>query len=288
MSETTGISLSTMSQYLSSKLKINIQQDPYQLEYVDAMIQPTSKVQAVFVDAEAGTGKTSLAISVGYKLLDNGIIDQIIYLRAPVAIAEMGFLPGDLAEKEAPYMQPGLDALSKVDEKNSRLIETLVSTNKLVISTTAFLRGVDWSGKKFVIIDEAQNLDLKEMQTVLTRAHDSVKLVVIGSHLQCDSKNNREPKKYGIEGLLPFELYGIHFEKYTPVPARNLKLYNNYRGRFSQYADKIDQTINYLNLAESERSEHRVKIGVDDEVTNRKWEELTENGISAYKKRATS
>ena len=250
------ITVNEVSSFLNKRLNIEIHNDPYQLKYVKSLISPTKSIQAVFCDAAAGTGKTSLAISVAYYLLKRNIINQIIYVRSAVSIRELGFLPGDVAEKEAPYMQPGLDALSKLDPNNKKLIDTLKDNNQLVITTTAFLRGVDWDDKKFLIIDEAQNLNLSELQTVLTRPHDTTKVVVIGSSLQCDE--GLKAQRYGKNKMLPFELYALHFSKFTDVPVEIIKLHTNYRGRFSLLADKIQYTIDYLNTPEKNRQDKLV------------------------------
>lgn len=270
----TGVGLREATQFFRERLKINLHNDPFQQQYVQKMLDVPEVTQAIFLDAEAGTGKTSLAISTAYFLLDRGLIDQIIYIRAPKSIVDIGFLPGDIAEKEAPYMQPGLEALEKLDPKNPKLIETLISNDQLVVTTTTFLRGVDWDGKKFIIIDEAQNLNLNEMQTVLTRPHDSTKLVVIGSKLQFDEKN---PRRYGKELMLPFELFAYHFTQHTNLKVASLTLETNYRGRFSLLADKIQHTIDYLNKDDEARKADGlpvIPLGPTEEEVAAKWEQM--------------
>lgn len=274
MAATKKVSLKDISNYLLSKLKINIYEDPYQQKYVKSLLAPTEKTQAVFLDAPAGTGKTSLAISVAYYLLERKQIDQIVYVRNAVSIRDMGFLPGDIAEKEAPYLQSGLDALCKLDPMNKKLTETLISNHQLIITSTAFLRGTDWDGKKFLIIDEAQNLDLTEMQTVLTRPHDETKIVVIGSSLQCDNRSVDDQKP------LAFQLYAEHFTKYTNLKVEALKLKRNYRGKFSQYADMINQTIGKLGTGEKNPELLTLEsYSLKDEESASLWEELGNEAV---------
>lgn len=281
--ERTDVELSRAQNFLDNRLGIKMYEDQWQQDYVESLCASTSEVQAVFVDAEAGTGKTSLAVSIGYMLLDMDLIDQIIYLRAPVGVRELGFLPGDIAEKEAPYMQPGLDALKKLDPKNPRLIETLISNEKLVVASTAFLRGVDWDGRKFIIVDEAQNLLMSELQTVLTRPHDSSKVVIIGSSIQCDEKY---PKVYGKEKYLPFQVYAHHFTEHTDLGVRNINLVNNYRGKFSQLADKIASTIDYLEIDPDERPEPSIiKVGATPEESAEQWEKMGTRVYSSGKEK---
>ena len=266
----TQITVDEVGRFLNERLDIEIHNDPYQLQYVQALIDPTKKTQAVFCNAEAGTGKTSLAISAAYYLLKRNIIKQIIYVRSAVSIRELGFLPGDIEEKEAPYMQPGLDALSKLEPNNKKLIDTLKDNDQLVITTTAFLRGVDWDDKKFLIVDEAQNLNLSELQTVLTRPHDTTKVVVIGSSLQCDE--GLRAVRYGKEKFLPFELYSYHFDKCTDVPVKVIELHTNYRGNFSLLADKIQYTIDYLNKDYEDRGEKpKIPTKPTDEELCKAW-----------------
>lgn len=267
-----NVKVKDVARFLKDKLKFNIFNDPHQLEYVSELIKPTRETQAIFVDAEAGTGKTSLAVSVGYYLMSCGLVDQIIYVRSAVSVRDQGFLPGDLAEKEAPYMQPGLDALSKLDPKNPKLIESLLASNQLVIASTSFLRGVDWDGNKFLIVDEAQNLNLKELQTVLTRPHDDTKVVVVGSSIQCDDER---ATKYGENKLLPFQLYAEHFTKYTNLHVVNLPLVTNYRGKFSQLADKIMDTVDFVNTPPADRGDApHFKLGLSDEEEADAWEKV--------------
>lgn len=272
-------SLQTVTNYLDSRLGIKIYGDPYQQKYVKSLLESTKDTQAIFVDAAAGTGKTSLAVSVAYYLLTKGDIDQIVYVKNTSMIRELGFLPGDIAEKEGPYMQPGLDALSRIEKNNPKLIETLISNDQLVVTSTAFLRGVDWNERKFIIVDEAQNMNLQELQMVLTRPHDDSKVVIIGSTLQCDE--GRKAEKYGEEGLLPFSLFAYHFSK-TGLNIKILTLKNNYRGKFSLLADKINQTIQHLEVEKSLRGDLTLIVDEEEDIqeVTQLWEEL---GVSAFK-----
>lgn len=213
----------------------NVQGDKHQYAYMQALWSPTELVQSVFVDAKAGTGKTSLAVAAGVYAVEKQEYDRIIYIRNAVSVREQGFLPGHVEEKEYIYFSPLYDAL---DSLASHSYESWYNTDsehkKLETVSTSYLRGVNFKNA-FVIIDEAQNLDLTELQTTLTRIHDSCKVVVIGSTLQND---NSKMKK--IKGLTPFEIYMKHFEG---TPSVNIKLVTNYRGMFSQHADEVQDTI---------------------------------------------
>ena len=216
----------------------NVLSDKHQYAYMQSLWANTNIVQSVFVDAKAGTGKTTLAVAAGVYAVENQEYDRIIYIRNAVPIREQGFLPGSVAEKEYVYFSPLIDALDSLDNNGyENWYDTDSAHKKIEMVTTSYLRGVNFKNA-FVIIDEAQSLDLLELQTVLTRIHDSCKVVVIGSVLQND---NKKMKYYS--GLSPFQLYMKHFEDHLSVQH---KLITNYRGRFSQHADDIDDTINYL------------------------------------------
>lgn len=211
--------------------------DHDQYAYMQSLWAPTETVQAVFCDAPAATGKTTLATLAGAYEVEKGTYDRLIYIRNAVAVRDLGFLPGDLAERTAPYMAPFVDALDKVRpgtfEKWSRS-QLGDKQPKIHAVTTSYLRGVTFD-RSFVIVDEAQSFDLTELQTVLTRLTDTCKVVVIGSKLQNDNQKQRRTS-----GLTPFELYMRHYEG---KPVTFHKLSTNYRGWFSQHADTIGNTV---------------------------------------------
>lgn len=214
----------------------NVLSDKHQYAYMQSLWANNNIVQSVFVDAKAGTGKTSLAVAAGIYEVEKETYDKIIYIRNTVAIREQGFLPGSLAEKEYPYYSPLFDALDTLDSEGyARWYETDSEHQKIIMTSTSFLRGVNFKNA-FVIIDEAQNLDLSELQTVLTRIHDSCKVVVIGSTRQVD--NIKKMKLY--KGMTPFEVYMRHFNGHLSVQH---KLETNYRGAFSNHADEIESTV---------------------------------------------
>lgn len=213
--------------------------DKHQYAYMQSLWASTDIVQSVFVDAKAGTGKTSLAVAAGVYEVEKGTYDKIIYIRNAVATRDQGFLPGGIGEKEAPYYLPLLDALDNLHHDGYKTwYETDTGHQKIFMLSTSYLRGVNFKNA-FVIIDEAQNLDMTELQTTLTRIHDSCKVVVVGSTRQVDCPSKL--KLYG--GMTPFEVYMKHFDGHLSVQH---KLVTNYRGAFSTHADEVQTTINQL------------------------------------------
>lgn len=216
----------------------NVLADKHQYAYMQSLWSPVDIVQGVFCNSPAGTGKTTLAVLAGAYELEKGTYDKMIYIRNSVAVRDQGFLPGDINEKSSPYMQPFAEALNYVEpflfEKWSN---PEFGEPKVYTSTSSYLRGVTFDNA-FLIIDESQNFDLHELQTILTRATDNCKVVVIGSTLQVD---NTKLKRYC--GLTPFEVYMKHFEGFKVTYH---KLETNYRGEFSLLADKVNDTVERL------------------------------------------
>lgn len=218
----------------------NVLSDKHQYAYIQSLWASTNIVQSVFVDAKAGTGKTSLAVAAGVYEVELGTYDKIIYVRNAVAVRDQGFLPGSVVEKEYPYYAPLFDALQNLHHDGyTSWYETDGEHSKIEMTSTSYLRGVNFKNA-YIIIDEAQNLELDELQTVLTRIHDSCKVVVIGSTRQVD--NAKKMKLF--QGRTPFEVYMKHFEGHLSVQH---KLETNYRGAFSNHADNIQETIDKLD-----------------------------------------
>jgi predicted ribonuclease YlaK len=218
----------------------NVLQDRHQHAYMQALWATPDQVQAVFCNAKAGTGKTTLAVLAGAYEIEKGTYDKMIYVRSAVPVRDQGFLPGDLDDKEAPYMAPLIDALDHIQPGTyERWLKPDQNTGqpKLVSTSTSYTRGINWN-RSFVIIDEAQNLSLDELRVALTRCHDDCKVVVIGSTRQIDNK-----KLQKLKGLTPFEIMQKHFEG---TPVVNIKLQNCYRGWFADHADNVEETIEKL------------------------------------------
>jgi len=213
--------------------------DVHQREYVRSLSADPSEVQSVFTDSPTGTGKTTLAVMAGVRAVEMGQYDRIIYVRNAVPVREQGYLPGSLEEKEQPYMQPLMDAMECVQAGlYERWADDRLDDPKIVTVTTSFTRGINWKNA-YVIIDEAQSMDVGELQAALTRPHDCCKIVVIGSTRQND---NRKQKKYN--GMTPFELFMMHFSGRDNVHFHQLK--TSYRGWFAEFADKIQETIDRI------------------------------------------
>ena len=143
----------------------------------------------VFGVGPAGTGKTMLAVQVAVKLFKEGTIDQIVVTRPAVSADEdLGFLPGTLEQKMAPWTRPIFDVLREYF--NAREIEGMIEEGIIEIAPLAYMRGRTFK-KSFIIADEMQNTTPNQMKMLLTRLGEGSFMAVTGDLEQADRlKNN--------------------------------------------------------------------------------------------------
>ncbi len=132
----------------------------------------------------AGTGKTYLAMAMAVSTLREGKVGRIVLTRPAVEAGEaLGFLPGDLHEKLAPYLRPLHDAL--MDMLPADEIQRHMERGSIEIAPLAYMRGRTLNNA-FIILDEAQNTTPEQMFMFLTRLGFNSKAVVTGDPTQVD------------------------------------------------------------------------------------------------------
>ena len=137
----------------------------------------------------AGTGKTYLAVAVAVNLFVQRKINKIILTRPLVEAGEsLGFLPGDLAQKVDPYLQPLYDALNEMLGFES--VNKLIERGTIELAPLAYMRGRTLNDA-FLILDEAQNCTPMQMKMFLTRLGFNSKAVVTGDITQIDLPSNK-------------------------------------------------------------------------------------------------
>ena len=152
------------------------------------------EVDFITLLGQAGTGKTLLTLASALsQTLDQKIYSEVIMTRVTVPVGEdIGFLPGTEEEKMAPWMgalEDNLDVLNKTDEDAGdwgRAATQDLIRSRVKIKSLNFMRGRTFL-KKFLIIDEAQNLTPKQMKTLVTRAGPGTKVVCLGNIAQIDT-----------------------------------------------------------------------------------------------------
>lgn len=132
----------------------------------------------------AGSGKTYLAISAAVEALEAGTVEKIILSRPAMEAGEsLGFLPGDMHEKMAPYLRPLYDALG--DRMGGKRVRQLLEEGTIEIAPVGFMRGRTLNNA-FVVIDEAQNCTYAQLKMLLSRLGWHSTMVVTGDPDQSD------------------------------------------------------------------------------------------------------
>lgn len=132
----------------------------------------------------AGTGKTMLAVQNGIKLFQEGKVDKIVVTRPAVSVDEdLGFLPGTLNEKMAPWTRPIFDVFAEYYQQKD--IAKMLEDGTIEISPLAYMRGRTFKNA-YIIADECQNTTVNQMKMLLTRLGDNSKMVVTGDLAQAD------------------------------------------------------------------------------------------------------
>ena len=130
-------------------------------------IQIISRHDIVFGVGPAGTGKTFLAVSKALEALERRDVSRIILARPAVEAGEqLGFLPGDLAQKADPYLHPIFDALYML--AGGSKVHQLMKSSRMEIDPLAYMRGRSLNNA-FVLLDEAQNTTVQQMKMFLSR-----------------------------------------------------------------------------------------------------------------------
>ena len=144
----------------------------------------------IFALGPAGTGKTYIAIALAVRALKNREIKRIILTRPAVEAGErLGFLPGDLKDKLAPYLQPLYDALG--DMIPAKRLQEFMAEGTIQIAPLAYMRGRTLD-RACVILDEAQNTNLGQLKMFLTRMGCDAKFIVTGDASQIDLPNRND------------------------------------------------------------------------------------------------
>ncbi len=132
----------------------------------------------------AGTGKTYLAICKAIEALRSGKVGRIVLCRPAVDAGEnIGFLPGDMEEKLAPFLRPLYDALQ--DRISAKQVKAMIAEGQIEIASVGFMRGRTLNNA-FIVVDEAQNCTYTQLKMILTRLGWNSTMIVTGDPAQSD------------------------------------------------------------------------------------------------------
>jgi phosphate starvation-inducible PhoH-like protein len=181
---TSDVNVIDFQPYLPNKKQrvVLLPRNKHQENYLFKLNDDTKNI--VFAIGPAGTGKTMLAVQMGVRLFQEGKVDKIIVTRPAVSVDEdLGFLPGTLNEKMAPWTRPIFDVLGEYYPQKD--IETMLYEGVIEISPLAYMRGRTFKNA-YIIADEMQNATVNQMKMLLTRLGENSKMVVTGDLAQAD------------------------------------------------------------------------------------------------------
>jgi PhoH-like ATPase len=158
---------------------------------IDALLNP--HIALVSLMGKAGTGKTLLALAAGMHVtFKKKLYRGILVCRPIVPVGrDLGYLPGDIGSKLAPWMKPITDTVEFLLDVGGPVrghgeSASLMRTGMIEIQPLTYIRGRNIA-KRFVLIDEAQNLTPLEIKTVITRIGEAAKVVLTGDPWQIDN-----------------------------------------------------------------------------------------------------
>ena len=206
------------AQYLSNKEnqkfenKFSIPRNESQKRFLTSLKKENFKI--VLASGPAGTGKTLFGIEQGIKNYINGNYEKIIFTRPVVSVDEdIGYLPGTLEDKMAPWIRPIFDILYNFISPKE--VESLISEKIIEISPLGFMRGRTFKNC-WIVADEMQNSTVSQMKMLLTRIGENSRLIITGDCEQHDRKheiNGLEDFLNKIKGRRSSSISNVEFDK---------------------------------------------------------------------------
>jgi phosphate starvation-inducible PhoH-like protein len=178
-------------EYLSNKEKTDFEnkfsnpRNKSQTKFLSYLKNKDSRI--IIASGPAGTGKTLFGIEQGVRNYILGNFEKIIFTRPVVSVDEdIGFLPGTLEEKMAPWIRPIYDILYNFISPKE--VEHLISEKIIEISPLGFMRGRTFKNC-WIVADEMQNSTISQMKMLLTRIGENSRLIITGDLDQNDRKD---------------------------------------------------------------------------------------------------
>ena len=153
----------------------------------------------LILTGSAGTGKTFIALYNAFReMLDRPeLYRRIMIMRSMVPTRDAGHLPGTKEEKEDPYKVPYKSICDEIFGYKGAYGK-LTTANRLTFETTSYIRGATFD-QTIIVVDEMQNLNFHELDSVITRVGNDCKIIFCGDYLQSDFKYNDDK-----DGIIKF------------------------------------------------------------------------------------
>lgn len=164
---------------------------------IDALLNPD--ISLVTLTGLAGSGKTFLALMAALTSSNKGDLGielerigcakmkRIVVTRTlqHVGARDLGYLPGDMHQKMAPWLAPIVDNIRQAFD-DAKFFDDMIESGRIEVAPIPYIRGRTFSDA-FVIVDEAQNATIHELKTIITRVGQNAKIVLLGDIDQIDT-----------------------------------------------------------------------------------------------------
>ena len=163
--------------------------NPEQTELARLILDNNTKI--IYCTGNAGTGKTFVTLASAIQLVSidkkYGKRGSIIYLKNPVECGNsLGYLPGSVEDKYSIYLGGLYDNLQKIEDIGG-VINANNELNRIECMPPQYIKSHSYD-QKIIIVDEAQDLTIKQIRTILTRVGDFCKVILLGSTNQIDTR----------------------------------------------------------------------------------------------------
>ena len=146
----------------------------------------SNDVKLMTITGLAGSGKTYIALMAALAQIDAGKYDRLVITRNMEPVGrDIGFLPGSMEEKMAPWLAPILDNM-RHQFKDPLAFERMRERGQVEIAPLTFIRGRTFTNS-IVMVDESQNASIHELKTIITRVGEGSKIVLLGDTDQIDT-----------------------------------------------------------------------------------------------------
>jgi phosphate starvation-inducible PhoH-like protein len=209
---------SSSQQYLSQRERANIDQkftkpkNMHQEQYVNILKQKQKKI--IVVSGPAGTGKTLFATEYGIRNFLLGSFERLVFTRPSVSVDEdIGYLPGSLEDKMAPWIRPIYDILYQ--HMAPYEVQKCIEEKTIEIAPLGFMRGRTFKNT-WIVADEMQNSSISQMKMLLTRLGENSRIVVTGDldqHDRVGEINGLEDFLNKFRGKRSSSISSFEFEK---------------------------------------------------------------------------
>ena len=241
LSELNNHSTTNKRQALKDLNKLNFNELQYKNPAQKRFYKTISNKDITFGIGPAGCGKTYLSVHRALRELGDkqSKIDGIVIVKPLVEAAgeKIGFLPGDVEEKTAPFMMSFYYNMEQIIGKQR--MEVLKESNTIQVIPLAFMRGITLANK-FVILDEAQNATPEQIKMFVTRIGENSKYIITGDLEQSDIQKHKSGLEDAIKRFAGIHGVGLASFKEKDVVRHSLvrRLLKRYKDSF-QIIDEI-------------------------------------------------